>query len=84
MEVCNDTRTGFDLAEICASAALCRQNDDNARCVDPECNPGEAECRRRGVLAVCNADGTGFDEIDCGDDDCDDRRDPPRCGGRGN
>jgi hypothetical protein len=70
--------------ETCASEALCRQNDNNARCVQPTCNPGEAECRRRGVLAVCNADLTGFDEVDCGDAGCDDSRNQPRCAGRGN
>ena len=84
LEACNDARTGFDLVDTCASEALCRQTGNNARCVAPTCNPGEAECRRRNVLAVCNADLTGFDETDCGDAGCDDSRNTPRCAGRGN
>ena len=79
-EACNDSRTGFDLVETCASEALCRQTGNNARCIDPRCSPGETECRRRAVLAVCNADRTGFDEIDCGDAGCNDDQDPARCG----
>jgi hypothetical protein len=79
LEECNAARTGFDLVEVCGSEALCRQTNNNARCIAPSCAPGEAECRRRGVLAVCNADLTGFDEIDCGDEGCDDRRPAARC-----
>ena len=77
-EACNAARSGFELVENCGSAALCRQTDDSARCLEPVCRPGEAECRRRDVLAVCNADGTGFDEIEC-EDDCDEDQNPPRC-----
>jgi hypothetical protein len=82
LEACNDSRNGFDLVDTCASAALCRQNGNNARCVAPSCNPGDAECRRRGVLAVCNADQTGFDETDCGAGGCDDGGRTPRCAQR--
>ena len=78
LEACNATRSGFVLVENCGSAALCRQNDDSARCLDPVCRPGEAECRSRRVLGVCNADGTGFDEFAC-EDGCDEDRNPPRC-----
>jgi hypothetical protein len=74
---CRAGRDGFDELEDCGALG-CDAATLACRVRSQVCTPGEAECRRGDVLAVCNARGTGFDETEC-DDGCDEDRDPPRC-----
>lgn len=80
LEVCNDALSDFTLLESCGSEALCVPvgNSERFRCDAPACAAGSAECQDNGDLAVCNADLTGFDIVNCGLLGCADRT-PPEC-----
>ena len=63
MQVCNADRSGFDAAEVCASAALCEAGAGTGACPVP-CSG--AICNGS-MLRLCNAELTGFvDAQDCG------------------
>jgi hypothetical protein len=81
LEACNDARTGFNLLEMCASAALCTQNGagDVFQCDAPACNAGETQCLDSRTLGVCNPDLSGFDTSACGILGCDAAANPPEC-----
>lgn len=67
-ERCNIAQTGWDLVESCASVALCTEGltVTPQRCEDPTCDVGEFSCSGAGVLQICSADRTGFDDqSDC-------------------
>jgi hypothetical protein len=64
--VCAQSRAGFELAEECATPALCESSKMNVgangkpACLTPACAPNEHLCSEAGVLQVCNEDRAGF------------------------
>ncbi len=63
---CRADLDGWEIAEVCASAALCEAGAGAgrtpARCEPPVCQPGEHRCDGARLLR-CNADSTGWDEV---------------------
>lgn len=66
LQYCAEGRTGFVLAEDCATAALCTASLTNVgpagtpRCLPPACAANEHQCTEAGVLQVCNEDRSGY------------------------
>jgi len=66
LEFCSEGRTGWNVAEECASAALCEASRASAgltgtpQCLPPVCGVGQHQCTATGVLQVCSDDRTGF------------------------
>lgn len=60
LEFCNEGRTGWELAETCATPVLCENSltyagtGERPRCVPAACGVGEHECTPSGVLQVCD------------------------------
>src|SRR6185295_1251274 len=66
LEFCSEGRTGWIVAEECASAALCSGSLSNVGasgtpvCLPPACAVGQHRCTETGVLQLCSEDRTGF------------------------
>jgi hypothetical protein len=66
LEFCSEGRTGWIVAEECASAALCSGSLQNVGasgtpvCLSPACAVGQHHCTEIGVLQLCSEDRTGF------------------------
>jgi len=66
LQFCDEGRTGWTVAEDCASPALCAGSLTNVnssgtpQCVPPACAANEHQCTAGGVLQVCSEDRTGF------------------------
>jgi hypothetical protein len=66
LEFCSEGRTGWTVAEECASPALCAGSLTNLGpggepvCLAPACAPNQHQCAEGGVLQVCSEDRTGF------------------------
>ena len=65
LDRCNADQTAFEFVETCATPALCELGRDRTplSCQPPACEAGSFSCSAEGVLAVCNADHTGFDLV---------------------
>ena len=62
IEVCNTTRTGWELSEICGDDTVC----EFGVCVAQSCLPGSTMCTAEGQVRRCNEMGTGYgDPEDC-------------------
>ena len=66
LEYCAEGRTGWTVAEACASPALCDGSLTNLgpsgtpQCLVPACAVNQHQCTDGGVLQVCSEDRTGF------------------------
>jgi len=59
LQQCNQTATGFETIEVCASPALCVSGPGESHCVSG-CERGETRCALAGVER-CNDDLTGYE-----------------------
>jgi hypothetical protein len=65
LERCNAGRSGWDVVQPCATAALCERSKSRVplSCEPPSCAPGENRCTETGVLQTCSADLTEFADV---------------------
>ncbi len=70
LEFCNEGRTGWELAETCATPVLCVNSltyagtGERPRCIRATCDVGEHECTEGGVLQVCDEGRDRFRQLE--------------------
>lgn len=62
---CDLAQGGWSTTEVCSSDQTCVDDGSGPACRSLACSPGQAECYRGTLLSVCNADGSGYETIDC-------------------